>query len=1168
MSGTINGLGVNLTEAKAIVSVSSGVVESENSPAFIPREEESPQAITLYQAAQQGNLHVIKHLIESGQAKATDRDAQDVTALHWAAINNHVLVAKYLIDHGAEVDALGGDLVATPLHWASRNGHLPMLTLLINHGANPNIQDSQGFNGLHLATHSSNTLLVLYLLYQDMDIDAPDALQHTALMWAAYQGDASTVDLLIRFGASLEKRDSAQFTPLHWAIVKGNNMCLRKLLEAGADIDAKEEHGKTPADMAREMKAVKIWERALSESGRKKGSKAKPYLFDQRTTHTIIYFLPFIILPMTLQTLSHFPWFIGLPFAIAEFMGCHFAIFRILIRAKIQDAMMRTPYFTSIFQASAFWVAITWISKLVMPTSYLYIANIIFFSSYISAMYSFYKAVLADPGFVPKLSSQEEQKKLVIDLSNKGMLDQRHFCITCLIKKPLRSKHCKICNRCVARFDHHCPWIFNCIGVRNHRAFMFFLLMMVIAISSYMYLTYQYLLDGSPAYEPIPQQPCLLTTTLCGFFQYDSWTSSLTIWVGIQLSWSLGLLFMQSLQIASAKTTNEMANFHRYSYFGQRTGSNVREQIMATLAGGPGAADAAQVGDHGENDVTGGGSEEGGFGDYARVAGDDYVVGDSNHNHQHNHGFMRLFGSRTRSGGHRNHHVNSGNPFDFGCWNNCIDFWTEGRNGMLHNVDWLGLFDVPLVERNKNVSMRRSGGYVAVQGDEENPIMQDVIYENPAHLKEVLAKLSHLPPLVSPAEIKKLRDQLKQVATRKAFLLQGGDCAELFEYCSQEPIESKLKVLLQMSLVLTWGARIPVVRIARMAGQYAKPRSKPTEIHEGKEIFAFRGDNVNGFDPSDRKPDPERLVGAYFHSAATINYIRAILSSGFADLHRPSEWSLRHVRSNGIRQEYQNIVDRLTDSLDFMKTIGADSPISPFSSPLNSVDLFTSHEGLLLEYEQSLTRQFKDPETEELKWYNIGTHFLWIGDRTRKLDGAHVEYFRGIENPIGIKVGPSMQTHELKDLLDIVNPQKEIGKVTLITRYGATEVEKHLPGHIQAIKKSGHVVVWACDPMHGNTKQSISGVKTRYFDAIIEELSKTIRVHKANDSQVNGVHFELTGDRVTECIGGSMQLSDSDLASNYKTHCDPRLNYEQSLDVAFLIAKYYEKERVGHMPSL
>ncbi|RIA97911.1 DAHP synthetase [Glomus cerebriforme] len=432
------------------------------------------------------------------------------------------------------------------------------------------------------------------------------------------------------------------------------------------------------------------------------------------------------------------------------------------------------------------------------------------------------------------------------------------------------------------------------------------------------------------------------------------------------------------------------------------------------------------------------------------------------------------------------------------------------------------------------------------------PISQGVVYEDQKHLQQSLNKLQHLPPMVTPAEIHKLRSQLKQVALNKAFLLQGGDCAELFEYCSRDPIESKLKVLLQMSLILVWGARIPVVRIARMAGQYAKPRSSPTEKVEGKEVSSFRGDNINGYDLSDRKPDPERLLSAYFHSAATLNYVRSIIASGFADLHRLSEWSLHHVRSNGTRQEYQTIVDRLNDSLDFMGVIGADAPFSPVSDSLYSVDLFMSHEGLLLDYEQCLTRLLPDPETGEKKWYNVGTHFLWIGDRTRQLNEAHVEYFRGIQNPIGIKVGPSMKPDELQKLLDIVNPNKEIGKVTLITRYGANQVEKYLPSHIQAVKASGHIVVWACDPMHGNTKQSSSGVKTRHFNSIIEELSRVINIHKAND----------------KCIGGSMQLADADLALNYKTFCDPRLNYEQSLDVAFLIAKYYEKERRGYLPSL
>ncbi|KAJ3241585.1 hypothetical protein HDU81_000124 [Chytriomyces hyalinus] len=437
-------------------------------------------------------------------------------------------------------------------------------------------------------------------------------------------------------------------------------------------------------------------------------------------------------------------------------------------------------------------------------------------------------------------------------------------------------------------------------------------------------------------------------------------------------------------------------------------------------------------------------------------------------------------------------------------------------------------------------------------------IVQDVVYEDQDKLNKVLNKLKRLPPLVSEAEIRRLRKQLAEVAENKRFLLQGGDCAELFDYCSQDQIESKLKVLLQMSLILTWGGRTSVVRIARMAGQYAKPRSKPTEMINGKEYHAFRGDNVNGIDLEDRIPDPERLLGAYFHSAATNNYVRLLLAGGFADLHHPDSWNLdswdlAHVRNPKIRNEYQGIVDRLHDALDFMKTIGADDVESQDS--ISTVDMFMSHEGLLLDYEQQFTQKGSDK-----KYYNLGTHFLWIGDRTRQLDGAHVEYFRGLANPVGVKVGPSMDPEELVRVLDILDPNFETGKITLITRYGHDKIQKHLPGHIQAVKKSNHKVVWCCDPMHGNT-ETVNSVKTRRFDNIAEELGKAFRIHLQNDSNLGGVHFELTGDHVTEAIGGSMELSADDLSTNYQTFCDPRLNYEQSLDIAFSIAKYFQDQR-------
>ncbi|KAJ3207306.1 hypothetical protein HDU82_003887 [Entophlyctis luteolus] len=428
------------------------------------------------------------------------------------------------------------------------------------------------------------------------------------------------------------------------------------------------------------------------------------------------------------------------------------------------------------------------------------------------------------------------------------------------------------------------------------------------------------------------------------------------------------------------------------------------------------------------------------------------------------------------------------------------------------------------------------------QSHKSKPAVQQVEYEqrDGPRLNKVLDKLKRLPPLVSEAEVKRLKRQLAEAAENKRFLLQGGDCAELFDYCEEAQIENKLKVLLQMSLILTYGGRIAVVRIARMAGQYAKPRSKPTEVVDGVEYTAFRGDNVNGNELTDRTPDPNRLLGAYFHSAATMNYVRTLLASGFADLHHPDSWNLEawdlaHVRNPLIRKDYQRIVDSLLDALDFMKTIGADGNNSDsINASMNTVDLFVSHEGLLLDYEEQLTQKGTDG-----KFYNLGTHFLWIGDRTRQIDGAHVEYFRGIANPIGVKVGPSMEPDELVRLLDILDPDFEIGKVTLITRYGCDKVAKFLPTHIQAVQKTGHKVVWCCDPMHGNT-ESVNGVKTRRFDNIAEELGRAFRIHLENNSHLNGVHFELTGDRVTEAIGGSMELTADDLSTNYQTFCDPR----------------------------
>ncbi|OJD13166.1 3-deoxy-7-phosphoheptulonate synthase [Emergomyces pasteurianus Ep9510] len=452
------------------------------------------------------------------------------------------------------------------------------------------------------------------------------------------------------------------------------------------------------------------------------------------------------------------------------------------------------------------------------------------------------------------------------------------------------------------------------------------------------------------------------------------------------------------------------------------------------------------------------------------------------------------------------------------------------------------------------------------------PIKQEVAYEDEEGLKNALVKLQKLPPLVTPQEIVDLKKSLRNVALGRAFVLQGGDCAELFDYCNQEIIESKIKLLLQMSLVLIWGANKPVVRIARIAGQFAKPRSSTTETINGVTMPSFRGDNINGFEanPESRKPDPSRLVSAYFHSAATLNYLRAALSSGLADLHSPLDWGLGHVITPSIKEKYEQIVVRVTDSLRFMRTVGLDT-----DRGIETVDIYTSHEGLMLQYEQSLTRLCRDPPEalskpnhptavlnastshQSSSHYATSAHFLWIGDRTRQITGAHVEFFRGLANPIGIKIGPTMDQEELVELLNTVNPDKEIGKVTLISRYGASKIATYLPGHIKAVQSSGHTPVWQCDPMHGNTLTTPSGLKTRHFKDILSELRQALEIHRAQGSFMGGMHLELTGEAVTECVGGAAGLTEDGLRERYTTFCDPRLNEKQALELAFLVAGFY-----------
>jgi 3-deoxy-7-phosphoheptulonate synthase len=429
-------------------------------------------------------------------------------------------------------------------------------------------------------------------------------------------------------------------------------------------------------------------------------------------------------------------------------------------------------------------------------------------------------------------------------------------------------------------------------------------------------------------------------------------------------------------------------------------------------------------------------------------------------------------------------------------------------------------------------------------------IKQQPEYKDLAALNTALERVRKLPPLVHHSEIVELKQQLAKASEGKSFLLQGGDCAERFIDCNQDAIESKFKILLQMSLIIIWRVNLPVIRLARMAGQFAKPRTSPYEtLPDGSRVFSFKGDNINGFDSNDREPNPDRLVSAYFHSAATLNYLRSMIAGGVADLHSAPEWKFSNILNEETRKEYEGVVSHLLEGLNFLKAINADQTDS-----FKTISLFTSHEGLLLSYEEALTSKVRD------KYYNLGAHFLWIGDRTRDLNGAHIEYFRGISNPIGIKCGPTMTSEELQKLVHILNPDKEAGRLTIITRYGVSKVNQLLPEHIRAVRATKVPVLWVCDPCHGNGIVTEHGIKTRNIADIMSEIEMTFKIHKVEGSILGGVHLELTGEDVTECIGGSEELKSCHLSSKYETFCDPRLNYTQSLDVAFLVANLLRKK--------
>jgi 3-deoxy-7-phosphoheptulonate synthase len=434
------------------------------------------------------------------------------------------------------------------------------------------------------------------------------------------------------------------------------------------------------------------------------------------------------------------------------------------------------------------------------------------------------------------------------------------------------------------------------------------------------------------------------------------------------------------------------------------------------------------------------------------------------------------------------------------------------------------------------------------------PAAQQPTYTDKAALDSAVAALSRLPPIVVSWEIESLKEQIAAAQRGERFVLQGGDCAESFDDCESDKIAKKLKILLQMSLVLLHGMKKPVIRIGRMAGQYAKPRSADTETRDGVTLPCYRGDIVNrpGFTAEDRAADPQLLLRGYERAGLTLNFVRSLIDGGFADLHHPEYWDLDFVRHSPLKLAYEKIVHSISDALDFFEA-SSRRPIHE----AQRVDFYASHEGLHLHYEQAQTRFIE----RQRRWYNLSTHMPWIGMRTAALDGAHVELFRGIANPMGIKVGPSMSAEWVQGLLATLNPNNEPGRIVLIHRMGVKEIEKRLPPLIQAVRATGSPVLWICDPMHGNTETSSSGLKTRRFENIVSELESSFRIHREVGSWLGGVHFELTGEDVTECTGGARGLTDADLARAYKSQVDPRLNYEQALELAMRIAGLHPPRR-------
>ncbi|KAH7911142.1 hypothetical protein BJ138DRAFT_1063702 [Hygrophoropsis aurantiaca] len=659
--------------------------------------QQPSQAAEIITAAQRGDLETLRQLVESGKATVTDRDDQNVTPLHWAAINAQLATCRYLIEQGAEVDAIGGDLQATPLQWAARNGYLYIVQLLISHNADPTIADTQGYNSLHLVTHSSSVMPLLYLLHQPVNVDSRDLQGHTSLMWAAYQGDALSVDLLLKHGANPNLQDDMGLSPLHWGVVRGNRVILRRLIEMGADIHAKDAEGRTPRDMAVELKSLGAWKRALEEGGMSEFGVRKTKPLNERNTKIAIFVLPSLFLYLIFTTLSILPWYTGAILAMAEFFAMHHIVTRVLLNKDTYvGTVNQSPYFAGIIAGSMIWVGYCWVTRLVQQTQSHPFTHLTFALTFGLCVYNFFRAITLDPGACPRPANDGELKTIIEDLASEGRLNGQTFCIQCMARKPLRSKHCRVCDRCVSRSDHHCPWVWNCVGANNHRQFLLFVTTLVIGITLFDYLAWEFF---TTVVSPELASPSECAALLCIPASVDSFLLSVSLWATLQLTWTIVLLASQYWQVARQLTTFEVSNLGRFGFMGGRGG-------LAAGGGGAGmqmghrhhSHGAAQAG---EGDGEGEGEGEGGH----------------KHNHRHSGGFcasltapgtctaflLNLLGLDRFTRGRAVHGLalassspansRARNPFDLGVVRNCRDFWSMGREV---GVEYGQVYDVPL----------------------------------------------------------------------------------------------------------------------------------------------------------------------------------------------------------------------------------------------------------------------------------------------------------------------------------------------------------------------------------------------------------------------------------------------------------------------------------------